>query len=46
MIALILSLELIHKYNQLPLEKVVEEFENFSGQMIPKKVVQDFEKKD
>ena len=37
-----LAIELKNKYNQMPLKNVVEEFEEFSNQKIPKEAIDDF----
>lgn len=37
-----LAIELRNKYKLMPLQKVVEEFEEFSNQKIPKEAIDDF----
>lgn len=39
---LILALELRRKYNQMSLREVVKEFEEYTGQKVPEKAIEDF----
>lgn len=40
--ALLLAIELKRKYNQMDLEDVVKEFEEFTNQKVPQKAIEDF----
>lgn len=40
--ALILALELKRKYNKMKLEDCVKEFEEYTGQKVPEKAIEDF----
>lgn len=40
--ALLLAIELKRKYNQMSLEKCVEDFEEFTGQKVPKEAIEEF----
>lgn len=37
--ALLLAIELNRKYNKMPLEQLVEEFEEYTGQKVPQEAI-------
>ena len=40
--ALLLAIELTRKYNKMSLEDCIKEFEEYTGQKIPKKAIEDY----
>lgn len=40
--ALLLAIELKRKYNQMPLEECVKEFEEYTSQKVPQEAIEEF----